>query len=446
MTNKTHLSEQEQVGLINQSTDMIGKNYNPIKEEFRKYLSEKLKSASRYLAALDNRVREYIRRLVDPEADSVFSYTTTEDIIKCIKILEDSDEFNIANEKSSGLMHAALLQYSSFISIIEIKNKEIAHPNNSKDTVLNFEEVSEISAQGKVCCHTLEEPKTFKGNKPRLLSYLPRPFKKRNSNDTVFSSIFSPAEVKRDSHLLVSVFLHLREETETVISLAKESDSFATRHGYRPLPCNLSKGDIVDIQLSIMGKTRLFSEKQNIVWQGVITSCSFNYYVPSELDENELCCSAVLTVNGIPIGDMKFITRIVEQPIARNPKVVTQPYEKIFISYAHQDENTVKHYAKAFQLLRRDVFFDRDYLKAGDLFSQEIEKYINSADLFILFWSENAAKSAYVQKELALALPRAFPQIQPYEKAKLRISPISINPQTELPANMKETYHFEEIL
>lgn len=426
---------------------MTEKTSNPIKEEFRKYLSEKLKSASRYMAVLDNRVREYIRRLVDPEADSVFSYTTTEDIEKCIKILEDSDEFNIANERSSGVMHAALLQYLFFISINERENKEFAHSNNLKDTILDFEEDCYISASAEECCciQMQKKPKTIKAE-PYLLSYLPKLFKKRTSNDTVYSSIFSPAEVKRDSYMLVSVFLHLQEETETVISLAKESDSFATRRGYRPLPCKLNKEDKVDIQLSIIGKTRLFFEKQTIIWPGKITSCSFDYYVPSELDENELCCSAVLTVNGIPIGEMKFITRIVEQPIACNPKVVTHPYEKIFISYAHQDEKTVKHYAKAFQLLRRDVFFDRDYLKAGDIFSQEIEKYINSADLFILFWSENAAKSAYVQKELALALPRAFPQIQPYEKAKLRISPISINPQTELPANMKETYHFEEVL
>lgn len=422
---------------------MTEKKYNPIKEEFCKYLSENLKSASRYTAVLDNRVREYIRRLVDPEADSVFSYTTTEDIEKCIKILENSDEFNIANEKSSGLMHAALLKYLLFISINERENKDFARPIK-----LNYEEESDIYRPVETteeCCYMQEKPKKPKNAELHLLSYLPKIFKKRPSNDTVYSSIFSPAEVKRSSHLLISVFLHLQEETEIAISMAKEADSYATRR-YPPLPCKLNKEDKVDIQLSIIGKTRLFFEKQTIIWPGNITSCSFDYYVPSELDENELCCSAVLTVNDIPIGEMKFITRIVEQPIAYNPKVVTQPYEKIFISYAHQDEKTVKHYAKAFQLLHRDVFFDRDYLKAGDIFSQEIEKYINSADLFILFWSENAAKSAYVQKELALALPRAFPQIQPYEKAKLRISPISINPQTELPANMKETYHFEEVL
>lgn len=429
---------------------MEEKTDNPIKEKFRLYLSERLKSASNYMSVLDRRVSEYIRRLVDPNADSIFYYTTSEDVEKCIMILEASDEFNMANERSHGLMHAALQQYLSFIYIDEMGNKDVARPNKLTDIVLSYEEANEaIAFAGEVVAYEMRRKK-LKTSIPvksdlGLISYLPKLFKKRASNDTIYSSVFSPAEVKRDSHFLVSVFLHSQNDTETVISMAKEADSFATRRGYRPLPCKLSEGDKVDIQLSIMGKTRLFFEQQTITWPGSITSCSFDYYVPSELVENNLCCSVVIKVNGAPIGEMRFIVEIVEQPTARNPKVFTQPYEKIFISYAHQDEEIVKNFAKAYELIHRDVFFDRDYLKAGDIFSEEIEKYIKDADVFILFWSENAAKSEYVQKELALALPRAFPQIKPYEKAKLRISPLSINPYAEPPANMKETYHFEKV-
>lgn len=59
---------------------------------------------------------------------------------------------------------------------------------------------------------------------------------------------------------------------------------------------------------------------------------------------------------------------------------------------------------------------------------ENIMKYlcINSADLFILCWSENASKSEYVQKERLQALERAFPQVRPEKDAKLRIYPMSI--------------------
>ena len=71
-----------------------------------------------------------------------------------------------------------------------------------------------------------------------------------------------------------------------------------------------------------------------------------------------------------------------------------------------------------------------------------IQDYINSADLFVLCWSENASNSDYVRKERLQALERAYPQVQPEKAAKLRIYPMSIEPRAELPIDMKNYYHF----
>ena len=79
------------------------------------------------------------------------------------------------------------------------------------------------------------------------------------------------------------------------------------------------------------------------------------------------------------------------------------------------------------------------------MFPQKIQDYINSADLFILCWSENASNSEYVQKERLQALGRAYPQVQPEQAAMLRIYPMSIEPRAELPSDMKNYYHFGEI-
>ena len=124
----------------------------------------------------------------------------------------------------------------------------------------------------------------------------------------------------------------------------------------------------------------------------------------------------MLSVNGAQIGEMCFVTQIVEVPRRLHPEVFSRYFKKIFISYAHQDESKVKFIAQAYKAQGVDYFFDRDYLKAGDIFPQKIEDYINSADLFILCWSENAAKSDYVQKERNQALDRAYPKVKPIEK------------------------------
>lgn len=261
----------------------------------------------------------------------------------------------------------------------------------------------------------------------------------------VYSSVFAPAEVKRKTHMLVQVYLHLYEETEKVKALAQESDKNAERRDYIPLQCKLKKGDKVDVQLNIYGETLLMSDKKSVVWQGSFTKCSFDYFVPKDIDVDELSCVAILTVNGVPVGEMRFITRIVDAPRQLNPEIIAHKYHKVFISYSHQDESKVKFLHEGLELGSVPHFFDRTYLKAGDVFPQVITDYINTADLFVLCWSENASKSEYVQKERLQALERAFPQVQPENAAKLRIYPMSIEPRAELPIDMKDYYHFGEI-
>lgn len=263
--------------------------------------------------------------------------------------------------------------------------------------------------------------------------------------DEVYSSIFAPSEVKPKTHMLVQVYLHLFGETEKVKTLAQESDKDAERRDYIPLQCKLKKGDKVDVQLNIYGESLLMSDKKCVVWQGSFTKCSFDYFVPKDIDVDELSCVAMLTVNGVPVGEMRFITRIVDVPRRLNPEIIAHKYNKVFISYSHQDESKVKFLHEGLELGSVPHFFDRKYLKAGDVFPQVIKDYINSADLFILCWSENASKSEYVQKERLQALERAFPQVKPEQEAKLRIYPMSIEPRAELPSDMKENYHFGEI-
>lgn len=263
--------------------------------------------------------------------------------------------------------------------------------------------------------------------------------------DEVYSSIFAPSEVKRKSHMIVQVYLHLYEETDKVKRLAQESDRKAERRDYIPLHCTLKKGDKVDVLLSIYGETLLMSDKKNVVWQGSFTKCSFDFFVSKEIDVDELSCVALLSVNGVPIGEMRFITSIVDTPIQLNPEIIAHKYNKVFISYSHQDESKVKFLHEGLELGSVPHFFDRSYLKPGDVFPQKIQDYINSADLFILCWSENASNSDYVQKERLQALGRAYPQVQPEKAAKLRIYPMSIEPRAELPSDMKNYYHFGEL-
>lgn len=259
----------------------------------------------------------------------------------------------------------------------------------------------------------------------------------------VFSSIYAPAEVKRGAHLLAQVYLHLYDETEQVKSHAQMADKHAEQRGYIPLSLNLKKGDNVDIEFHVDGESRLMSERKSITWRGSFTKCTFKYHVPKDIDIEELSCEANLFVNGALIGEMTFLTQIVESPRKLNTEILSHRFKKIFISYAHEDYSKVKFMAQAYKAQGVDYFLDRDYLKAGDIYPRKISDYINSADLFILCWSQNAAESDYVGLERSQALSIAK-NTDPIN-GTLTIHPISITPRADLPDDMKDHYNFDKI-
>lgn len=298
---------------------------------------------------------------------------------------------------------------------------------------------------GKVRENYTPHPQKAKQEKNSFWNRLFGGRKEEVREDNVYSSVFAPAEIKRRSHFVVQVYLHLIEETEKVMSFAIESDKNAERRDYIPLLNKLKRNDKVGIELNIYGDKIMYNARKCLVWQGSFTKCSFDYFVPNSLEVEELSCEINLFVNGNIVGDMRFLTAIVDyQPTMLNPQVITRTFNKIFISYAHQDIEQVKHIALAYKAQGADYFFDRDKLAAGDIYEEEIFRYIDNADLFILCWSANAARSEYVSKEMAHALLRAYPQLS-RQDAKLKIYPISIKPRAAYPQNIIDIYNFEEI-
>ena len=358
------------------------------------------------------------------------------------------NEIEIPPENSPGMIVSAVGGFLSSIigGFVGIAGALVGSTSTSSDEAKEKllecdKELEAKMAQAQICENLIEELIQQKNSLEKELAVL----EEQNKYNEVYSSIFAPAEVKRKSHLQVQVYLHLYEESEKVKSLAKESDKNAERRDYIPLSLKLKKGDKVDVEFNVYGATRLTSDRKSIVWQGSFTKCSFDYFVSKDIEVEELSCVALLSVNGVPIGEMRFITRVIETPRQLNPEIIAHKYNKVFISYSHLDESKVKFLHEGLELGSVPHFFDRKYLKAGDVFPEVIQDYINSADLFILCWSENASKSEYVQKERLQALERAFPQVQPENAAKLRIYPMNIEPRAELPIDMKNYYHFGEI-
>ena len=259
--------------------------------------------------------------------------------------------------------------------------------------------------------------------------------------DRAYSSVFAPAEVKKKSHLLTQIYLHLYEDSEKVISLSQKADRNSERRDYVPLSVNIRRGAKVDVEFCIYGETKLMDKRVSSIWQGDFLKFSFDYFVPQNIDVEELCCEAIVFVEGMMIGEMRFITQIVENPKVVAPKVVSHCFKRIFISYAHKDEQQVKFIAAAYKAQGVDYFYDSHYLVPSDVYEEKIFDYIDNADLFVLCWSKNAADSEYVSREVERALQHAYPQVCK-ENATIKIYPLNIEPYADLPDNILKVYHY----
>lgn len=91
-----------------------------------------------------------------------------------------------------------------------------------------------------------------------------------------------------------------------------------------------------------------------------------------------------------------------------------RPYRSVFPSYSRRDSEVVDRielYAEAFgDRYLRDIWA----LRSGEEFDPRLQQFIEQADVFQLFWSRNAAESAWVRKEWQLGWSQRTSRPDPY--------------------------------
>lgn len=261
----------------------------------------------------------------------------------------------------------------------------------------------------------------------------------------ISASAFAPAEIATGDDMMVQVYMYEEKEHNYVVVSARNADDGTIERDCISLNLNLKYGERVNIQLNILHYPEL-TQIKSFIWQGRTAKSYFNVTFPTNFDKKKCFVEIIISVNDVPFGELSFTTKVVDE--CSIEKVVTdvfpKQYKKVFMSYAHQDIEKVLPYAHAYKVEKRDYFFDRHSLEIGDVYEEKILDYINTSDLFLLFWSEHAAASDYVKKEFLTALKRAYPQV-PFNDARLHICPMSIEPHADLPVELKNIYNFEKI-
>jgi cell division protein FtsA len=143
-------------------------------------------------------------------------------------------------------------------------------------------------------------------------------------------------------------------------------------------------------------------------------------FKPKADQAGKVCCGWVhFWLKGLILSDVPVTIFVAEEKVPEIfrealAKANARPYRHVFPSYSHIDAEIVELmaiYAKSFG---DEYFQDVRKLRAGQRWNEELGHFIKKADVFQLFWSENAASSEYVRQEWQHALKERRERPNPY--------------------------------
>lgn len=234
-------------------------------------------------------------------------------------------------------------------------------------------------------------------------------------------TVFTAPEAWPGSTTLVQVFLHTPGQAADAATLAVEFDPDAIRRGFRGLEVPLPPGSLVQIELTVVGG-HVEDPVQRLIWQGRPEAVQFVVGVPEDSPEAPLIGTVIVRRDGVPIGKVSYRVKVRRfGAVGQQPRMSSRQrrFERAFASYASPDRREV---LKRVQVLRAagiECFQDVLDLEPGQRWERELYRRIDTADLFLLFWSRSAKQSEWVRREVDYALgrqngdPEADPDIRP---------------------------------
>ena len=118
------------------------------------------------------------------------------------------------------------------------------------------------------------------------------------------------------------------------------------------------------------------------------------------------------------------------------------PYRQIFASYSHRDLAVVKQFENYAAALGDRYLRDAVHLRAGEMWSEQLQELIREAQVFQLFWSSNSMRSQFVRHEWEYALSLWRPN---FVRPTYWEEPLPETPDKSLPSKELRRLHFQRI-
>lgn len=283
-------------------------------------------------------------------------------------------------------------------------------------------------------------------------------------------SIFAPPVARRGEKIVIQALLHLRRHLVSAAKLAVLKDPSANRRAFATLDIELRIG--TEVEFFIDCPTIEFEKPfASVVWQGGPEQVAFSAVVPSDHSIQPIRGTLHVSVSDIPVGEIEFSISVAEKTVKNAPQqplvlltafpednqglaatairleeskpapVATNStkFERAFISYSRKDFETVSFFAQGLEERGLLPVMDITALEPGVEWAKELPAKIESADVFYIVWSDNAALSKWVDIECRHA-------IASYDQRKgkrPKIKPIPLHqPWPQAPKHLSR-FHFD---
>ncbi len=252
-----------------------------------------------------------------------------------------------------------------------------------------------------------------------------------NNIDLVHFSMTSPQVVKPATSFVIYIWAHLERQRDIVIQRAQEVYADGKISIQSKGPIKVTRGTLLSVRLKLEGLI-VENPEDTILWEGEIGNAMFLVKVPEGAKEGFRSGVATIYIDGMQILRLYFVIQIgATQSKVESIPTLEERYRKAFPSYSSKDRDAVLGRIQGIQKIAPYLEFNMDVirLRSGQYWEQELWKIIPQNDIFYLFWSKNACKSEWVEKEWRCALKtKGIDFIDPVPL----VSPDEVPPPTEL--------------
>jgi len=212
----------------------------------------------------------------------------------------------------------------------------------------------------------------------------------------------APATCKR-GHWFIAHFAAYPPDRESQVSQLLQSQSPAAQQVLGKRSCRWAMGTEVVVTLRADG-FELALPSQRFTWNARIETLDFRLRAADAAAEEALL-EFVVSIDGFTMAVICLNLQVGQSVAGETVQARVTPARTAFASYASADRSLVVHMVGALQRNTGvDVFLDCLDLQASDVWKPRLEREIVACDQFLLFWSQRARASRWVEWEWNVAL------------------------------------------